>query len=460
MEAKVLYPLYEQFPAISTDTRAIQADSLFFALRGEHFNGNAFASEALTKGARYVIVDDATIYETHGPNQGDERYILVPDALKALQELAREHRRRLQIPVIGLTGSNGKTTTKELIRSVLSMRYEVLATAGNLNNHIGVPLTILSITPEVEIAIIEMGANHSGEIAFLSEIAAPTHGLITNIGHAHLEGFGSFEGAKRAKSELYDYLAQHQRLLFIQGDNPLLREAAAARFPKSVLETQAFSYGQGTQNRISGTVIAANPYLSLRWSDHSDQNTAQQTQQVLQTHLAGAYNLENVLAAIAIGRHFGLNADEIRSGVENYTPSNNRSQILDTPRGNRIIGDYYNANASSMAVALDNFQQIEDARPKVLILGDMFELGDRAEEAHRSIIQTALGTGAERILLVGENFYRQRSADAGSDSEGKWEFFRDTSDALNYLEQHSIRDRLILLKGSRGIALEKLVNSL
>lgn len=457
MEATVLYPLYERFPAISTDTRAIPADSLFFALRGEHFNGNAFAAEALTKGARYVIVDDATIYETHGPNQGDERYILVPDALKALQELAREHRRRLQIPIIGLTGSNGKTTTKELIRSVLSTRYEVLATAGNLNNHIGVPLTILNIRPEIEIAIIEMGANHGGEIAFLSEIAAPTHGLITNIGHAHLEGFGSFEGVKRAKSELYEYLANHPGQLFIQGDNPLLMEAAASRFPQNMLETQAVTYGPGEQNRISGTVISANPYLHLQWSDHSDQNTGQQ---VLQTHLAGAYNLENVLAAIAIGRHFGLSVEEIQSGIENYTPSNNRSQILDTPRGNRIIGDYYNANASSMAVALDNFQQIEDARPKILILGDMFELGDRAEEAHRSIIQTALGTGAERILLVGENFYRQRSADAGSDSEGKSVFLQDSSDALSYLQQHPIRDRLILLKGSRGIALEKLVNDL
>ena len=457
MEATILYPLYERFPAISTDSRAIKVDSLFFALRGEHFNGNAFAAEALKKGARYVIVDDATIYETHGPNQGDERYILVPDALKALQALAREHRRRLKIPVIGLTGSNGKTTTKELIRSVLSTRYKTWATAGNLNNHIGVPLTILSITSAAEMAIIEMGANHTGEIALLSEIAAPTHGLITNIGHAHLEGFGDLEGVIRGKGELYDYLAKHQGQLFIQGDNPLLMEAAASRFPQKVLETQAVTYGTGAQNRIHGAVLAASPYLSLTWTEEADQQAATHT---LQTQLAGAYNLENVLAAIAIGRHFGLSAAEIKTGITQYTPSNNRSQILDTPRGNRVIGDYYNANASSMTAALDNFQQIEDDRPKILILGDMFELGDRAEAEHQRIIDRARAVGAECILLVGENFYRQRSSGTDSDSEGKLVFLRDTSDALRYLQQHPIRDRLILLKGSRGIALEKLVNNL
>lgn len=561
METPSLYALFEKFPLVSTDTRAIVPGSLYFALRGEQFDGNAFAEDALAKGAAYAIIDNPSVQKDNF--QKDGRFIVVEDVLQALQELARHHRQRLDIPVFGLTGSNGKTTTKELLRSVLSTGFEVLATKGNLNNHIGVPLTLLQIHSGVEIAIVEMGANHPGEIAFLCKLAAPTHGLITNVGKAHLEGFGSFEGVKKTKGELYDYLARHQGQLFIQGDNPVLREMAMQRFGnrKGVIEavdrgpgneavnhepmnetaghkaakaSEAVTYGSDTANHIHGKVIAANPFLEITWQqrevdgggaaggpagspagdsvgdsvrsqaggptadsawdsigDPTSGPVASIGSHTVQTRLAGAYNLENVLAAVAVGKHFGLSDEQINQGIQDYTPSNNRSQIIDTGKGNRIIGDYYNANASSMAAALESFRELTDPRPKVLILGDMFELGESAPEEHRQVIRLALEAGPARVLFIGKNFFQQRGLGSegagmsglqpeGTQKSGAGEsgvqesrlfsdspnedlpasasFFPTLEEARAALLKNPVTDSLILVKGSRGIALEKLVD--
>lgn len=462
-----LYSLFKKFPKVSTDSRAVEPGSLYFALRGEQFDGNAFADDALAKGAAYVIIDNPSVQKADF--REDERFIVVDDALSALQGLARHHRQHLDIPVFGLTGSNGKTTTKELLRSVLSMGFEVLATKGNLNNHIGVPLTLLQIHAGVEIAIVEMGANHPGEIAFLCELAAPTHGLITNVGKAHLEGFGDFEGVKKTKGELYDYLAGHRGQLFIQGDNAVLAEMAAERFGDLVprQEPGAFTYGPGASNQYRGEVVSANPFLEITWQHGSAFHT-------LQTQLAGAYNLENVLAAVAVGKYFGLSDQQVNQGIQDYAPSNNRSQIIDTSKGNRIIGDYYNANASSMAAALESFRQLTDPRPKILILGDMFELGKSAPEEHRRVIHLALETGAARVLLIGKNFFQQRGQQP--EGAGMWadgaggsglqpannyasaSFFPTVSEARAALLGSPITDSLLLVKGSRGIALEKLID--
>lgn len=536
MEIQSLYALFEKFSLVSTDTRAIVPGSLYFALRGEQFDGNAFAEDALAKGAAYAIIDNPSVQKDDF--QKDGRYIVVEDVLQALQELARHHRQCLDIPVFGLTGSNGKTTTKELLRSVLSTGFEVLATKGNLNNHIGVPLTLLQIHSGVEIAIVEMGANHPGEIAFLCELAAPTHGLITNVGKAHLEGFGSFEGVKKTKGELYDYLARHQGQLFIQGDNPVLREMAMQRFGnrkgvvgavdrgtgvgsetgdkatghRPVESREAVTYGSDTANHIHGKVIAANPFLEITWQQRAIDDGGSPAgspagdstgdpvtfigSHTVQTRLAGAYNLENVLAAVAVGKHFGLSDEQINQGIRDYTPSNNRSQITDTGKGNRIIGDYYNANASSMAAALESFRELTDPRPKILILGDMFELGESAPEEHRRVIHLALEAGPARVLFIGKNFFQQRGLEPdgagmsglqpeGTQKSGAGEsglpqdnvpqdhlfsdspnenlpspasFFPTLEEARAALLEHPVTDSLILVKGSRGIALEKLVD--
>jgi len=434
MEAESLYSYYLKHPVISTDTRNILPDSLFFALKGERFNGNQFAAQALDSGASYAVVD-----ESHAND--DDRYLYVPDVLTALQALARHHRSQLRIPVIGITGTNGKTTTKELIRAVLLQRFNTYATQGNLNNHIGVPLTILSITPQTEIAIIEMGANHVGEIAFLCAIAKPTHGLITNVGKAHLEGFGSFEGVKKAKGELYDYLASHGGTLFLQNDNATLNEMVAARPMKQVV-----TYGFSPENHISGELVSASPLLNIRWATpESDEYHS------IHTQLTGAYNTENILAAIAIGQHFGVPPEQIGQGINEYTPTNNRSQLTKTAR-NTLICDYYNANASSMAAALENLRTL-DADRKAIILGDMFEMGDDTYEEHRNLIEAALSMKAVRTLFVGKAFYAHREQAAS-------EFYETTEEAKTALTQQPIQNALVLLKASRGMAFEKLVDTL
>ena len=434
MEPALLYRYFLQYPAISTDTRQIQPGSLFFALKGDRFNGNQFAAHALEKGARYAVVDE--------PQRGaDERYLYVADVLTALQDLARHHRAQLQIPVIGITGTNGKTTTKELIQAVLSRQFITDATKGNLNNHIGVPLTILSVTAQTEVAIIEMGANHVGEIAFLCNIAQPTHGLITNVGRAHLEGFGSFEGVKKTKGELYDYLASHGGVLFLQNDNPILREMAANRSIK-----QLITYGTSPENSTSGELVSANPLLSIRWATATDRATY-----TASTQLTGSYNTENVLAAVCIGSHFGLSPEQINEGVKAYAPTNNRSQLTKTEH-NTIIRDYYNANASSMAAALEHLRTLRADR-KVIVLGDMFEMGKDTYQEHRKVVEAALTVRAARTIFVGEAFYEHRGH-AGA------EFYETTDAAKDALTQTPIHNALILLKASRGMAFEKLVEVL
>lgn len=433
MDIQSIYNIYQKYPAICTDTRKIAPNCLFFALKGANFNGNAFASQALEQGAAFAVIDEKE-YAL------DERFILVNDVLQCLQQLATWHRRQLTIPFIGITGTNGKTTTKELVHAVLGQHFRTQATLGNLNNHIGVPLTLLSIKPETEVAIIEMGANHVGEIAFLCQMAQPTHGLITNVGKAHLEGFGSFEGVKKAKGELYDWIAAHQACLFLQQDNEPLREMAQSR---SFSET--VTYGTSTQNDIYGELTQAQPTLQLDWTE---KKRAHERHRV-QAQLTGAYNLENILAAICIGRKLGLSPSEINGGIEKYVPSNNRSQLVKTAH-NTVICDYYNANASSMAAALANFD-MQDGENKLLILGDMFEMGEASDEEHGKVVAQAQKIKNCKRIFVGHAFLKQREKDKPA------LFFEDTAHLTTYLAQHAISDSLVLLKASRGMAFEKVI---
>ncbi|MHC8948578.1 UDP-N-acetylmuramoyl-tripeptide--D-alanyl-D-alanine ligase [Sphingobacterium hungaricum] len=433
MQLEQLYAHFLNYPKISTDTRKIEEDSLFFALKGDHFNGNAFAEKALDLGARYVIIDEADYFI-------DERTILVSNVLQTLQELAKYHRSKLTIPIIGITGTNGKTTTKELLHAVLVERYRCFATKGNLNNHIGVPLSLLSIDKEVEVGIIEMGANHQGEIGFLCELAQPTHGLITNVGKAHLEGFGSFEGVKKAKGELYAYLAAHQGTCFIQHDNSNLVEMIAA-YPL----LKQIKYGFSDENEVFGKLLKANPFLAVEWFSKKELEP-----HTVQTKLTGSYNTENILAAVAVGLHFDVSDKQIRLGIEKYTPQNNRSQITQTAK-NTLIEDYYNANASSMKAALENMAVIE-AENKVIILGDMFELGDDSPAEHKTVIAQAKTIPATRLIFVGKDFYAHRDGDA--------EYYQTTDEALEALSKHPISSSFVLLKASRGMAFEKLITAL
>jgi UDP-N-acetylmuramoyl-tripeptide--D-alanyl-D-alanine ligase len=433
MELQALYNIFKQYPTVSTDTRHILPDSLFFALKGANFNGNEFAEHALVSGARYVIIDEAQYKK-------DDRFILVDDVLETLQALAHYHRQQFKIPFIGVTGTNGKTTTKELLNAVLSKTYKTYATKGNLNNHIGVPLTLLAIDQTIEIAIIEMGANHLGEIDFLCQIAAPTHGLISNVGKAHLEGFGSFEGVKKTKGELYDWLQDHQGTLFLQGDNSFLKEMAAQRHINEVV-----TYGFSESNAIIGHLIKANPLLQIEWH-------LQQSEEVFQadTQLTGSYNTENFLAAIALGHYFDVPLGLINAAISEYTPTNNRSQITKTDR-NTVICDYYNANATSMEAALANMGIIE-AEQKVIILGDMFELGDESSFEHQKVVDLAKTIVGARLIFVGKAFYEHKDGDA--------EFFETTDDVKSSLSIHPISGATILLKASRGMAFEKLMEVL
>lgn len=428
MQIDQLYAIYKQHPSISTDTRNIIPNSIFFALKGANFNGNAFADQALESGAAYVVIDEEAF------KKGDN-YILVDDVLSMLQALASYHRQQLQIPVIGITGTNGKTTSKELLYSVLSQHFTAYATKGNLNNHIGVPLSLLAIDDRYEIAIIEMGANHIGEIAFLSNIAQPTHGLITNVGKAHLEGFGSFEGVKKTKGELYDYLQDHNGTLFLQGDNAHLVEMASQRKIDKIIR-----YGFSEFNDLIGRLIIANPYLSISWKEKGSSEEFE-----VSTNLTGSYNTENFLAAIAVGLHFGMTAEEINQGVSSYVPQNNRSQITKTAR-NTVVADFYNANASSMSAALDNMDVLT-ADNKVVILGDMFEMGNEAYAEHKTIIEKASQLGFKRLIFVGKEFYKQKSDNA--------EYFETTEQAKAAVS--SIENSFVLLKASRGMAFENLL---
>jgi UDP-N-acetylmuramoyl-tripeptide--D-alanyl-D-alanine ligase len=443
-----IYQLFLKHPVISTDTRKITPGSIFFALKGDKFDANTFAEQAIAQGAAYAVIDNPAY-------QLNQKYILVDNGLAALQGLARFHRRQLDIPVIGLTGSNGKTTTKELINAVLSQKFKTLATQGNLNNHIGVPLTVLSIDKSHEIAIIEMGANHQKEIELLCSIARPTHGLITNIGKAHLEGFGGVEGIKKGKGELFDYLLKSESLqvgksetleqgvAFVNGDNDVLMAMQEARgLSKVVL------YGTNNrENTISGVITENSPLLSLRWTNNK---TAESYP--VKTQLTGTYNLDNILAAICIGTYFGMDAKAINKGIECYQPQNNRSQIKLTET-NTLICDYYNANPSSMMVAIENIGKLT-AKHKVLILGDMFELGEESPAEHNAVIKRALDTDVDERIFIGSTFERQKLKVKSPTTT----FYKTVEDAVEALKAKPVKNSTVLIKGSRGMALERLVS--
>jgi len=433
MTTQQLYQIYLKHPVICTDTRKITPSCLFFALRGENFNANEFALKALDDRASFAVIDD-------GQYAINDRCILVDDVLGSLQELARFHRRQLDIPVIGITGTNGKTTTKELINSVLSQHFKTYATIGNLNNHIGVPLTLLSIKEDYDIAIVEMGANHQKEIEFLCSIAQPTHGLITNVGKAHLEGFGGIEGVRISKGELYDYLAETGGTVFLNSGNSILREMCDERHLENIV-----SYGGDNQDYLAVKLKELSPSLSVEWKLNHESDNRTYT---AVSNLPGAYNFENIAAAICIGSFFKLSPAEINTGIEAYKPENSRSQILNTQH-NTIINDCYNANPSSMFVALDNLAAIS-AKHKVMILGDMFELGDESIFEHQQVIDKALKTPSDQRIFIGEEFYKLKGNVEAS-------FYRNTEEAFEALKHTPIRNSTILVKGSRGMKLEKIL---
>jgi UDP-N-acetylmuramoyl-tripeptide--D-alanyl-D-alanine ligase len=425
----LIYHHYLSYPTISTDTRNISPGCLFFALKGENFDANVFARNALNLGAAFVIIDNPEY-------KFDDRCILVDDVLTTLQELAKHHRSQLRIPVIGLTGSNGKTTTKELINAVLSEKYRSFATKGNLNNHIGVPLSILSIKSDTEIAVIEMGANHQKEIELLCSIAQPTHGLITNIGRAHLDGFGGFEGVKKGKGELFSYLKKDKGTAFINRDNPLIMEMSTT----AELDHLVY-YGTEGENFITGQLVKSDPLIALNWKGRD-------TYFAVQTNLTGAYNFENILAAVCIGAFFNLTVEQINEGLEGYAPKNNRSQLTKTET-NTVICDFYNANPSSMTAALHNISALA-AENKVAIIGDMFELGIEAAEQHEEIASLASQSGLNTVIFIGKHFYAVKDRHQG-------EFFNSPAEAIEWIEANPVKNSLVLLKGSRGMALEQLL---
>lgn len=427
-----LYQHFQKNPAVSTDTRNIIPGSIFFALKGDNFNANEFALQAIEKGAAFAVIDEEKFLLSN-------KCLLVNDVLLALQDLARHHRKQLNIPIIGLTGSNGKTTSKELINAVLAERYQTFATHGNLNNHIGVPLSILSIRNGVEIAVIEMGANHQKEIELLCSIAQPTHGIITNVGMAHLDGFGGFEGVKKGKAELYAFLKQSNGYTFINRDNDFLLEMSA-----NAGLTKLIYYGTENSNTIKGKLVSSDPYIKVSWTNHDNDSS-------VKTQLTGSYNFENILAAICIGDFFDMSQEEINRGLASYQPKNNRSQLTKT-ENNTVICDFYNANPSSMTAAIHNISMLQ-ADHKLAILGDMFELGPESAAQHALIAKQATESNLNKVILIGKHFFAFKD-------EYNAIYFETPVEAATYLQQHPFKNNLILLKGSRGMKLENLLQYL
>jgi UDP-N-acetylmuramoyl-tripeptide--D-alanyl-D-alanine ligase len=433
MDSKDLYALYQQHPVITTDSRDCPEGSIFIALKGDSFDGNQFAEQALEKGCAIAIVSDEQVYKGYN---GDKQMILVPDTLQAYKDMAREHRRRFDIPVIGITGTNGKTTTKELVRAVLAERYDEMATEGNYNNDVGVPKTLFRLSVMHEIAVVEMGASHPGDIKTLAETAEPTCGLITNVGKAHLQGFGSLEGVIRTKGELYDNLAKREgSVIFVNADN----EHLMGILPKNVKAEQYTCDENKTNARVFGKIIACDPFLRLKWrSNDSDWHE-------VTTHLIGSYNIDNVLAAVTVGLHFDLTAEQICHAIENYTPSNNRSQLTETEH-NHLIVDAYNANPTSMAAALDNFSLMEVA-PKMAILGEMRELGDSSAEEHRRVVEKLATCPFDEVWLVGQEF---------KNIDCPYRKFDDVEQVKAAIAENRPEGHYILIKGSNGTRLFQL----
>lgn len=428
-----LYNLYRQHPHIETDSRKVKPGCIFFALKGERFNGNEFARQALENGAVCAVIDEPVF-------RLDERFLLAEDALAALQQLARYHRRQFNIPVLAITGTNGKTTTKELISAALSSHYKAHFTKGNLNNHIGVPMTLLAMPPDTEIAVVEMGANHPGEIDFLCQIAEPTHGLITNLGKAHLQGFGSFEGVKRTKSELYRYLAAKNGRIFVNADEPHLKELAKEN-SKIIFYKRAEDLS-AARDANEVRLVAQEPFIEIEFLARSKKRLS------VQSRLIGLYNFQNLMTAVIVGRFFNVPPLKIKEAIEEYVPSNNRSQLLAVD-SNTFVMDAYNANPTSMKNALASFAEMKGA-PKVAIIGAMLELGEYAEEEHENIAQFALSLGFNEIIAVGKDF--QKAARLHG-----IRFFENTAQLKSWYQTQSFSKTYFLLKGSRSIGLEKML---
>ena len=422
-----LYDLFIHNPQITTDSRNCPKGSIFFALKGDKFDGNQYAGKALASGCVYAVIDNPDYYI-------GERTILVDNVLKTLQQLAHHHRKVLGLPIIGITGTNGKTTTKELLAAVLSTKFNLLYTEGNFNNHIGVPLTLLRLTHDHEMAVIEMGASHPGDIKELVDIVHPNYGIITNVGRAHLEGFGSFEGVIRTKGELYDYIRRSKGKIFIKKENEYLQSIAKG--------IEQITYGNGDDAFASGQVVSCDPFLVFNWKQQGKLHT-------VETHMIGSYNLDNVLAAVAVGRFFKIPAERISRAIAAYEPTNNRSQFKKT-ENNELIIDAYNANPSSMKVALDNFITMP-VQPKAIILGDMRELGPTSDELHAEVVEQIQKGQFDKVFLCGEHFSKV----------GK-EFspFATTEAMTEELRRQPLKGYHILIKGSHSMGLEKLADIL
>ena len=421
-----IYKLYKTAYTVTTDSRTITQGCVFVALKGEHFDGNDFALNVAEEGIAACVIADRKDLPQH------ERLFVVEDSLKALQELANYHRKQLDTPIIGITGTNGKTTTKELVSAVLAKKYNILFTQGNFNNQLGVPLTLLRIKPDTELAVIEMGASHPGDINELTGIGEPNYGMITNIGRAHLRDFGGYEGVIKTKDEMYQYIAAHKGLLFVNKDNELLMDLS-----KSINKV---TYGTSNDADIQGKLLSANPYLSVEWNGKK-----------IDTQLVGDYNFENVMAAICIGTYFNVAANDIVEALSSYRPTNNRSQVIETAR-NRVVMDAYNANPTSMSHSIKNFRNICKS-DNLLILGDMRELGNESGQEHKNILELLKELRFENVYLVGEEF--QRVAE-----NSKFSTFINVEELAQYLQQHPVSGRDILVKGSNSIHLNKIIDSL
>lgn len=436
MNISLLYQLFSSSPNVVTDSRKVVPNSIYFALKGANFNGNDFAQKALVSGASYAIVDEEIALD-------DPKIIKVDSVLKVLQNLANFHRKQFNIPVIGITGTNGKTTTKELLNAILSQKFNVLATEGNFNNHIGVPLTLLKIRNKHDIAIVEMGANHPGEIAELCKISEPNFGLVTNVGMAHLEGFDSFENIVSTKSDLYRFVES------ARGTNFILKENVEILNLLNEYKFIEYSCSDSTVENF-GEAILKETFVDF---SIKKLNSTDLTMSPIHTKMAGLYNQTNIMAAITIGNYFGLSLEEIKSGLESYSPNNNRSQIKNTER-NQLLLDAYNANPTSVSIALENIFQIK-ADKKLIILGDMLELGDYSELKHQEIVDALMVDQSTKVILVGPCFYKTRNANHANLNK-----YQSLSDLINSAVLNQVKDALILLKGSRGMGLEKLVEYL